>query len=1390
MKGQFDFNFFRFNLLFLVFYFCLIFDSKAQLANSPWPVESHDGRRSGQSQYNGVHFNNLKWSYSTSGNVSSVVIGLDGTIYFGSEDKHLYALNPDGTLKWKFNTGGEVSSPAISLSGTIYFGSEDNHLYAVNSDGSLKWKFQTRLYNSAFRVKSPTIGLDGTVYILSWDKYIYAINSDGTLKWKYYVNTGWGANVAIGPAGTIYLVTISNSSPYPYDRIYALNPDDGTLKWIRGARGTPAIASDGTIYVGSMGRSDKHIRALNPDGTLKWKYKTKISSPPAIGNDGTIYFGNYGSYGFNDFVRALNPDGTIKWSTSIEGSIYDSPAIGSDGIIYVGSRGEGYFYALNPDGTIKWKYKRDFYTSPAISSDGSIYVGSFSTICAFGKFSGPKIMVENPNINFGSVLLGYCRTINLRVTNGGDMPLYVTNIASNMDNFVAFPNSFTIPVDSTKEVQVIFTPTSLNTVNSQIQISSNDPNNPNLNVSISGSGINLYIADVSILNVTTSSILLKWTSPGNESFGNKAKEYDIRFYKSQIDTSNWDLATKAQNPPIPQIAGSFQYSRVESLNVNTSYFIAMKASDDGANWSDISNVVSATTNDSIADISWKIENIHGGLSFDLASLALDTDQNPHIAYYGANQIYYAYCSENIWSSDTVNYENDIESISLALDYNKHPHIIYCSNDELKYINFDGYVWKSASLILSGHLVHSSLFIDTAGNPSFCYYDEDNNTIKYVYYNGSNWQFLNVAENTDKLFSFVLDSNNKPHISYYDPTQKKIKYTSYDGLSWNFSVVDLGMVKPYTSLSIDNDGNPHITYCTFTETCDYMDEAGCQIEGPDLPNLKYAYHDGNSWIIDNLESTTGKKSILSLDSDGDPYIIYYKGERECTNYVPFLGCISTAVKLKSTNLVYKEGNDWQKKFLYDVKKEEYYLIDSKGNIHYCSTTDGSLKYNLYVTPSWQETQIVHSKEQVGGSNSIALDNYGNPHISYRDATNENLKYTHYNGLSWKTETIVSTELGGSATSIAIDKNNYPHISHVKNMKFFNSSLEYTFYNGISWKTETIDSTVGSTSQIALDKNDNPHISYNSRVQNSIKYAHYNGTSWKIETIDSLPALWYSKVSLVLDENDNPHISYIEYIDIGISTLKYAYYNGSSWKTEPIIQDSKSLSGISIAIDNFSNNPFISFFNDGYLKFALYDSLSWQIYNIDIVRDGDESSLVFKNYIPHIAYSNFNYNSSTGGTGGLRYAFPKNDRWCIFDIDIKTNSFSLAIDDTDHPHISYYDYDGNFKYLNNPVLTEVESSPEQHNELPSSFKIYHNFPNPFNPNTTIRYELPKFSKVKLIIYNVLGQRINTIVDVNQAPGVYTIKWDGKDNYGILVSSGIYFCRLQAGDFVKTIKMMALH
>ncbi|MEJ2048991.1 MAG: FlgD immunoglobulin-like domain containing protein [Calditrichota bacterium] len=84
---------------------------------------------------------------------------------------------------------------------------------------------------------------------------------------------------------------------------------------------------------------------------------------------------------------------------------------------------------------------------------------------------------------------------------------------------------------------------------------------------------------------------------------------------------------------------------------------------------------------------------------------------------------------------------------------------------------------------------------------------------------------------------------------------------------------------------------------------------------------------------------------------------------------------------------------------------------------------------------------------------------------------------------------------------------------------------------------------------------------------------------------------------------------------------------------------------------------------------------------------------------------------------------------------------------------------------------------------------NYPNPFNPTTSIGYALKENTKVVLKIYNLLGQEVRTLVNGNQEVGYKKVAWDGMNDKGTRVASGIYIYRIKAGDFVKARKMILM-
>jgi hypothetical protein len=110
---------------------------------------------------------------------------------------------------------------------------------------------------------------------------------------------------------------------------------------------------------------------------------------------------------------------------------------------------------------------------------------------------------------------------------------------------------------------------------------------------------------------------------------------------------------------------------------------------------------------------------------------------------------------------------------------------------------------------------------------------------------------------------------------------------------------------------------------------------------------------------------------------------------------------------------------------------------------------------------------------------------------------------------------------------------------------------------------------------------------------------------------------------------------------------------------------------------------------------------------------------------------------------------------------------------------------YHFSTNILLSDVEREPKSL----STFKLFQNYPNPFNPSTVIRYHLLVSSKVTLIVYDLLGNEIATLVNEEKTAGEYEVTFDVGTSRDLSLSSGIYFYTFRAGSFVETKKMVYL-
>jgi hypothetical protein len=142
--------------------------------------------------------------------------------------------------------------------------------------------------------------------------------------------------------------------------------------------------------------------------------------------------------------------------------------------------------------------------------------------------------------------------------------------------------------------------------------------------------------------------------------------------------------------------------------------------------------------------------------------------------------------------------------------------------------------------------------------------------------------------------------------------------------------------------------------------------------------------------------------------------------------------------------------------------------------------------------------------------------------------------------------------------------------------------------------------------------------------------------------------------------------------------------------------------------------------------------------------------------------------------------------VFSLRVPCASYALSVTATGFQNLagSGISVDSAGLTLNILLKTSVVPVPEQRKTLPSSYSLGDAYPNPFNPSTTIRYALPQGTSVVLAVYNMLGQKVATLIDGQQKAGYHEVRFDGS-----ALASGFYFYRMQAGNFLATKRLLLL-
>ncbi|MCF8025078.1 MAG: PQQ-binding-like beta-propeller repeat protein [Desulfobacteraceae bacterium] len=365
-------------------------------AEATFTLYDENGERINSNTMGPVDLNVANWKFTSGGNLgcieSTPALGPDGsTVYFGSADHCIYAVftegETEGTQKWIRCVDGDVdSSPAVDSEGYVYVGSEDGHVYCLEPEtGAIEWQYPAGARNSGAFFSSPALDeSQNRLYIGSTNNYLYALNiNDGSLEWRFRTGAKIVSSPTVGFDHTIYIGSLDRF-------LYAIKPD-GDLKWRfnagSGIRGSPALDQDGTIFFGTsffQGEFDKNngLYAVSTTGQQKWfaEKANGFQSTPVIGNNGTVVIGSWD----NKIYGIQRSGGRLSMYKTFNDDMISAGAIGANNYLFAGAK-DGTFYGLDLDEGDRrsgrseyWQYQTStpITTSSPVIGNGYVYIGT------------------------------------------------------------------------------------------------------------------------------------------------------------------------------------------------------------------------------------------------------------------------------------------------------------------------------------------------------------------------------------------------------------------------------------------------------------------------------------------------------------------------------------------------------------------------------------------------------------------------------------------------------------------------------------------------------------------------------------------------------------------------------------------------------------------------------------------------------------------------------------------------------------------------------------------------------------------------------------------------------------------------------------------------------
>ncbi|MFZ1853033.1 MAG: SBBP repeat-containing protein, partial [Nitrosomonas sp.] len=446
------------------------------------------------------------------------------------------------------------------------------------------------------------------------------------------------------------------------------------------------------------------------------------------------------------------------------------------------------------------------------------------------------------------------------------------------------------------------------------------------------------------------------------------------------------------------------------------------------------------------------------------------------------------------------------------------------------------------------------------------------------------------------------------------------------------------------------------------------------------------------------------------------------------------------------------------------------VDNSGNVYVTGRSRGSgtsddyatLKYNVLGALQWV-SRYNGTGNLFDGARSIAVDGSGNVYVTGQSTgtgTSDDYTTIKYNALGdqqWVSRYNGTGNFSDVASSIAVDGFGNVYVtgsSYINGINYDYATVKYNFLGEQQWvaRYNSPDNLYALANSIAVDGSGNVYVT--GSIYSIGTYSDYTTIKYNSSGVQQ----WVSRYNGTGNDAD-------EVTSIAVDESGFVYVTG--WSSG----SGTALDYATIKYNSFGIQQWVARYNGTGNSYDLASSL---------VLDGSGNVYVtgwsFGNGTSY-DYATLKYNSS-GVQQWLR-------SYNGFGEDSTDVANSLAVDNSGNVYVTGqsigngtgYDY-ATIKYSQSVGIKQLSSI------LPNRFSISQNYPNPFNPSTKIKFDIAKSGLVKLIIFDISGKEVASLVEENLSPGSYETEFDGSK-----LTSGVYFYKIETGSFTETKKMLMI-